>query len=111
MLRSNSKSLGTLLKNEDPSLHTRIKCIAEAPVLARCNHVDSNTTSVTVSWQPVTAGAFYTYSYDNGDIETTRRTSVTVTGLTVDTTYTFNVTVHVANATGNSVVCTATTCT
>ena len=76
-----------------------------------CNNIESNTTSVTVSWQLVTAGAFYTYSYDNGVIETTNQTSVTVTGLNVDTTYTFNVTVHVANVTGNSVVCTATTCT
>ena len=76
-----------------------------------CNNIESSTTSVTVSWQPATAGAFYTYSYGSGSIGTTNQTSVTVTGLTVDTTYTFNVTVHVANAAGNSVVCTATTCT
>ena len=90
---------------------TRIKCIAEAPVLARCYRFDSSTTSVTVSWQPATAGVFYTYSYDNSVIETTSRRWVTVTGLSVDTTYTFNVTVHGPNVTGNSVVCTATTCT
>jgi len=85
--------------------------IADAPVLARCNNIESSTTSVTVSWQPATAGAFYTYSYGDGSVETTRQGQVTVTGLTVDTTYTFNVTAHGPNATGNSVICTATTCT
>ena len=85
--------------------------IAVAPVLAGCNNIESSTTSVTVSWQPATAGAFYTYSYGDGLVETTRQGQVTVTGLTVNTTYTFNVTVHGPNATGNSVACTATTCT
>ena len=77
----------------------------------KCNNIESSTTSVTVSWQPGTAGAFYTYSYDSGTIGTTSQTWVTVTGLTADTTYTFNVTVHGPNATGNSVACTSTTCT
>ena len=85
--------------------------IAVAPVLASCNNIESSTTSVTVSWQPATAGAFYTYNYGDGSVETTRQGHVTVTGLTVNTTYTFNVTVHGPNATGNSVICTVTTCT
>jgi len=79
--------------------------------LKECNNIESSTTSVTVSWQPVTVGAFYTYSYGNGTIKTTGQGQVTLTGLTVDTTYTFNVTGHGPNATGNSVICTATTCT
>lgn len=78
-------------------------------MLDECNQVDTNTTSVTVSWQPSYRGVFYTYSYDNGSIATTSKTSVTITGLTVDTTYTFDVTVHGSNITGNSVICAATT--
>jgi len=79
-------------------------------VLADCNQVDSNTTSVTVSWQPRYAGVFYIYRHDNSPITTTNETSVVITGLIVDTTYTFNVTVHGRNVTGNSVTCQATTC-
>ena len=78
--------------------------------MADCNQVDSNTTSVTVSWQPAAGGAYYTYSYDNSPITTTRKTQLVITGLTVNTTYTFNVTVHGRNVTGNSAICEATTC-
>jgi len=83
--------------------------IAAAPILAECYQIDSNTSSVTVSWQPADGSVFYTYSYDNSSPETIYETSAVITGLTVNTTYTFNVTVHGRNVTGNSVTCKATT--
>ena len=61
-------------------------------------------------WHPAYRGVSYRYSYDNGSIATTSGTSVTITGLTADTTYTFNVTAYVRQVTGNSVICDATTC-
>ena len=88
-----------------------MRFVAESPMLSECKQADANTTSVTLSWQPAAGAVFYTWSYD-GDVSvvTTRETAAVVTGLTIDTTYTFNVTVHGRNATGNSVTCEAHTC-
>ena len=79
-------------------------------MLSGCNQTDSTTTSVTLSWQPAAGAVFYTLSYDGGPHVTSRETSAVITNLNIDTTYTFNVTVHGRNVTGNSVTCQASTC-
>ena len=81
-------------------------------MLTSCYQVESTTTSVTVSWQPSYPGVSYEYSYNNSSKTTTTKTSVTVSGLTADTTYKFNVQpiVQHNNVRGNIVSCKAITC-
>ena len=62
-----------------------------------------------MSWQHAAGAVFYTYSYSNDQLVATNATTVLITGLMVDMTYMFNVTVHGRNVTGNSVTCQATT--
>jgi len=83
---------------------------ADAPTLSECYRTDANTTSLTLSWQPAAGAVYYTLAHDSGPPVSTSDTSAVITGLEVDSTYSFNVTVHGLNATGNSVTCQASTC-